>query len=150
MANQGSIHVFLLTYPDQLFQDQPDLIIDLPPSNFRIRGDINPTSPHSANRALVAKLGTEEILLVACDDGDVIGYNTKSIQGAIDRKGLSEDHDASNSAVPAAFFHENVGRSAWGLAVHETARIIAVSANTHSITVFAFALANITSTEEDE
>ena len=39
-----------------------------------------------------------------------------------------------------AFFIENVGMSAWGLAIHKEARLIAVSANTHEITVFAFAL----------
>lgn len=38
------------------------------------------------------------------------------------------------------FFHENVGISAWGLAIHERSRLIAVSSNRKEVTVFAFAL----------
>lgn len=39
-----------------------------------------------------------------------------------------------------SFFCENVGISAWGLAVHSASRLIAVSSNHHEITVFAFGL----------
>ena len=39
-----------------------------------------------------------------------------------------------------AFFTGNVGASAWGLAIHKEARLFAVSANTHHIMIFAFAL----------
>lgn len=35
---------------------------------------------------------------------------------------------------------ENVGSSAWGLAIHEQSRLIAVGSNAHEVTVFAFAL----------
>ena len=45
------------------------------------------------------------------------------------------------------FFHQNVGGSAWGLALHTTARLIAVSANTHDISIFAFALREPSSSE---
>ena len=37
-------------------------------------------------------------------------------------------------------FHENVGESAWGLAIHSQSRLIAVGSNAHEIQVFAFAL----------
>ncbi|KAL5377600.1 hypothetical protein DPSP01_009654 [Paraphaeosphaeria sporulosa] len=36
--------------------------------------------------------------------------------------------------------HINVGSSAWGLAVHRNARLIAISANTHLVTVVAYGL----------
>ncbi|KAI9800359.1 MAG: hypothetical protein M1825_004129 [Sarcosagium campestre] len=39
------------------------------------------------------------------------------------------------------FFHNDVTKSAWGLAMHKNARMIAASSNTHRITVFAFGLA---------
>lgn len=38
------------------------------------------------------------------------------------------------------FFAENVGNSAWGLAVHSQSRLIAVGSNSHELQVFAFAL----------
>lgn len=46
------------------------------------------------------------------------------------------------------FFQRNVGESAWGLAVHAEARIIAVSANTHAVTIFKFGLVDHQSGEE--
>jgi hypothetical protein len=39
-----------------------------------------------------------------------------------------------------SFFAENVGESAWGLAIHSQSRLIAVGSNAHEIQVFAFAL----------
>lgn len=39
------------------------------------------------------------------------------------------------------FLHRNVGASAWGLAIHREARMIAISANTEKVTVIAYALA---------
>jgi hypothetical protein len=38
------------------------------------------------------------------------------------------------------FFAENVGKSAWGLAIHSQSRLIAVGSNSHEVQVFAFAL----------
>lgn len=40
-----------------------------------------------------------------------------------------------------SFFHENVGISAWGLAIHEKSRLIAVSSNLRQVTVFIPAIA---------
>ena len=34
------------------------------------------------------------------------------------------------------FFHENVGASAWGLAIHEKSRLIAASSNLREVTLF--------------
>ena len=44
------------------------------------------------------------------------------------------------SPISKPWFIENVGASAWGLAIHKEARLLAVSSNTHLIEVFAPAL----------
>lgn len=61
-------------------------------------------------------------------------YYISQIERAIgdDQKRLFE--------APEPFFRKNVGKSAWGLAIHRKSKIIAVSSNLHEITVFAFAL----------
>ena len=164
MANQDSIYVYQLTFPTQQFTAQPALVLDLPECLSGTRtGEVDPFHPHAVNRLHVGNLGLEEILLVSCDDGDVIGYHTSAIQQVIDTReqlwrwrqqyqdppGLGSARPDSNlneaeDDLPEAFFHMNVGRSAWGLAVHEKARLIAVSANSHVITLFAFALTDQT------
>ncbi|KAL6153921.1 Mitochondrial DNA replication protein yhm2 [Exserohilum turcicum] len=127
-------------FPDQNLGTDPDLILHPPETGHRGLG-IAPWESHSINRILVEYLGNEEILLVACDDGDVIGYRTEVIHRAIER--ASQDGAASEDDVHV-FLHRNVGASAWGLAVHREARIIAISANTYRITVIAYALAQDT------
>ena len=92
------------------------------------------------NNLLVAFLGNEEILLLCCDDGDVIAYFTSQIQSAIDRRPEADCAEMRNGDDVKHFFLANVRDSAWGLAVHSQSRKIAVSANTHEATVFAFAL----------
>jgi hypothetical protein len=88
------------------------------------------------------------VLLLTCDDGDVVGYRVEEIQRALDRRIKSSDGclDPVYESDIHVFLHRNEGASAWGLAVHREARIIAISANTHRITIVAYALAN---TNED-
>jgi hypothetical protein len=45
-----------------------------------------------------------------------------------------------NLSDQCSFFHENVGMTAWGLAIHEQSRLIAVSTNLKEVTVFVPAL----------
>ena len=49
-----------------------------------------------------------------------------------------------------SMFHENVGKSAWGLAIHSKSRLIAVSTNIYQVTIFAFAIRSQSEDEEDE
>lgn len=88
-------------------------------------------------------LGQDEIILITCDDGDVIGYRTEEIQRVVNkRREASDDEDEFQIEEPVrTFLHRNVGASAWGLAIHQEARMIAISANTHKVTVIAYALA---------
>ena len=100
----------------------------------------------------MGELGSEEVLLCACDDGDVVGYMLRAIIRRIEDARFEESKPIrSFSPKPLnPFLLHNVGASAWGLAIHQAARMIAVSANTHNITVFAFALDKAENSKEDD
>lgn len=102
------------------------MVIDPPKSGPNLRGYIDQATPHSINRILVDFLGSEEIVLVCCDDGDVIGYKTDAIKHAIDRRAVPNELTGLPLEELKPFFLENVGMSAWGLAVHSEARMVAV------------------------
>lgn len=94
------------------------------------------------NHLIMGDLGDEEVLLVAYDDGDILGYYNARID-----KTISSVHtDNFHHGIVKPFFHENVGRSAWGLAVHKQSRLIAAGANNHQVHVFALALSDSTRT----
>jgi len=144
-------------------------------------GFIDETFPHSVNHLKLGKLGDFEVLLMACDDGDVIAYYThrkddrapilsnlllirscdisqRNMLTSHPPSALEGDHPrfelyrSTNCQDPAVsilicfrsrlimcrFFHENVGKTAWGLAIHEKSRLIAVSSNLREVTVFCF------------
>ena len=90
---------------------------------------------------LIGKLGEQEILLCACDDGDVVAYYTSAIAATIN---AVSDYGYEESKATDSFLKpmllRNLGKSAWGLAVHTQGRLIAASCNSHNITVFSFAL----------
>ena len=110
--------------------EKADLTIDLPKTRPGLRGYLDVLSGHSVNHLLVGDLGNEEIIIAACDDGDVVSYSIGSISLAIEQE----------SCLGEPWFLQNVGSSAWGLAIHKEARLIAVSSNTKRIEVFAPAL----------
>lgn len=118
---------------------EPDLILQPPASemSYLVGGYLDDDFPHQVNHLIVGELGQEEILLLAYDDGDVIGYYTRHIENELLRR---EREGRLGGIAPEPFFHENVGKSAWGLAVHKQSRIIAVSSNLHNVCVFVFAL----------
>lgn len=127
----------------------PDYVLKPPSSDdaFAVGGYIDTSNPHRMNHLVIGDLGEEEVLLVAFDDGDVLGYYSAHID-----KTISSVHaDKFDHGIVKPFFHENVGRSAWGLAVHKQSRLIAVGANNHQVHVFALALTDLprTSPEED-
>lgn len=137
LAATDTLHVYQPGFPDQSLTKEPGLVLHPPKTGHRGQG-IDPWEPHSINRVLVEYLGNEEVLLITCDDGDVIGYRTEVIYRALQRR-TDQGESASEDGVHI-FFHRNVGASAWGLAVHREARIIAISANTYKITIVAYAL----------
>lgn len=165
VAYVDEVYVYTPGFPEQTITIKPKLVIDLPRSRPGLRGYLDPSRPHAINHLIVGDIGNEEILVVACDDGDVISYTVRSICLAIDEGAKTvfapdpyEDHKLKryrqsgwiNLILPvvdphrtpgfrvlAAWFHENVGASAWGLATHKRAKLLAVSSNTKEINIFA-------------
>ncbi|CAG8386491.1 unnamed protein product [Penicillium salamii] len=138
---QGSdIYVWIPRGSNQLLGAQPEMIIHPVMNQPHAPGYINPARPHTINNIIVDDLGRDEVLLIATDSGNVTGYNVEVIFSAIGRCDQFGHEKPFAGDDVKAFFIEFVGRSAWGLATHKFARLIAVSANTGGITVFAFAL----------
>ncbi len=109
-------------------------------------GALDHRFPHQINHIIVGDLGDLEIVLFGYDDGDVAAYYTHAIVRCIKVHGDQTRGPCASPirqvAHPKPFFHENVGKSAWGLAIHGQSRLIAVSSNLHEVTVFAFALSH--------
>lgn len=149
LACNDTVHVYQPKFPDQEIAAEPELIL-YPPTSPQTGSGIDYQDPHSVTRILVDYLGCEEVLLVACDDGDVAGYRIEEIRRVLTAQ-ATNDSTGIDSPPPApakVFLHRNFGASAWGLAVHREARIIAISANTHQVTVLAYALTNTTEQSE--
>ena len=164
------IHVYTPSFPAQIIQTKPELIITLGRSRPGLTGYIDRSRPHAVNHLIVGDIGNEEVVVVACDDGDVISYTVRSISLAIDEKVEKVfGHQPSrtqtisstgpmgwtNMILPiggrneclgcrtlAPWFHENVSASAWGLATHKHAMLLAVSSNIKDVHVFAPALSS--------
>ncbi|KAG0650989.1 hypothetical protein D0Z07_2527 [Hyphodiscus hymeniophilus] len=131
-AYQDKIHVTIPQGLKQTIRSIPDLIIDLPTSKdgLLVGGYLDRLHGHSVNHIITGNLGALELLLVACDDGDILAYYTHSILAAIKTPGTQ------SSLRP--FFHENVGISAWGLAIHSQSR----SSNAREVVVYHFGCAD--------
>lgn len=156
VAYMDYVHVYRLGRGIRVALGEPEAVLD--PKNSttemskHVSGDINPRCPHEMNHMVVGELGDQEILVVCRDNGDVEAWYTATIAEYIQRnrratkgqdrtKGLGQRPDRiQQQPHPRHFFAENVGQSAWGLAVHKKSRLIAVSSNAHEVTVFAFAL----------
>ena len=142
IASIDKILVFEPHFPTQELGSS-NLKIKLPVSSPGLPGHHSIDHPHAINQILVGELGDFEIVVAACDDGDVVAYYVKDIQYAIDA-GASKirrdgQWDSRNDRL-RPILHENVRKSAWGLAIHREARMLAVSANTKEITIYSFAL----------
>ncbi|KAF2202313.1 hypothetical protein GQ43DRAFT_462479 [Delitschia confertaspora ATCC 74209] len=144
LAVADELYVYQPNFPDQFLADEPELIVKPPVSrpNLTPHPGIDRQCPHSITRLHVDFLGNEEIILIACDDGDVAAYKTAHIQYALEKHlaRADEQNDDEPHANIRPYFHRNFTLSAWGLAVHREARLIAVSSNTRRVTVLAFAL----------
>ncbi|KAL8788990.1 MAG: hypothetical protein Q9213_001399 [Squamulea squamosa] len=139
VASQESILVHTPIYLDQTLLP-PRSIINVASSNSGLIGFIDHAHPHSINQLVVANLGIEELVIAVTDDGDVIAYTTRSIRNEIDHHGSAYNTPCFHHKHIKPYFLRNVGMSTWGVAVHQEARMIAVSSNSTRIHVFAFAL----------
>ncbi|RLM01519.1 hypothetical protein CFD26_107313 [Aspergillus turcosus] len=131
----------------QMLGSQPEMIVTPVMKEPHSSGYISPSFPHAINNILVDDLGQEEVLLLVTDSGNVCGYRVEAIFSALKRAAENKDKRPLDGSQVDPFFVEYVQASAWGLAIHKFARLIAVSANTGLITVFAFALVNPTTTD---
>ncbi|OJJ43832.1 hypothetical protein ASPZODRAFT_135859 [Penicilliopsis zonata CBS 506.65] len=128
----------------QTLGSEPRMIITPVMKNPESRGYISSRAPHAINNILVDDLGREEVLLIVTDSGNVCGYHVESIFSALERAEKEGSKTPLDGSQVDPFFVEFVERSAWGIATHKFARLIAVSSNTAHITVFAFALVDPT------
>lgn len=136
------IYVYQPRFPEQAIDHRPAFKFRLPVSGPNLPGEIDREHPHTINQIVVGDLGNEELLVCVCDDGDVVAYATRTLATFIQD---AQSHGSSKSIGGEkirTFLHRNVGRSAWGIAIHRAGRLIAVSANSRTVTVFAFALGN--------
>jgi hypothetical protein len=123
----------------QSLPQHPDAVLKPPESRvaMHIGGYLDKLNYHCINHLIIGFLGHEEIVVASFDDGDVIAYYTKDIADYVSHRLLNRP---DRPRFPIPFVVENVGLSAWGLAVHTKSRLIAVSSNRHEVTVFAFGL----------
>ena len=148
VAYASSIYVYEPSFPEQSIRD-PILIIPSRPSAPDLRGHLDfdyPYDAHAINNLLVQKLGRDEVIATVRDDGDVDVFLVRHVVHAIKTRipgGVTEDLTADNVKP---IFQRNVGISAWGLAIQSQARVIAVSSNSHEVTVFRFGLIDETVT----
>ena len=151
MACRDCIYIYEPRFPAQSVSDEPILILKLPVTEKAKPGYISTKYPHAVNRLLIDDLGDEETLGCVCDDGDVLLYHVRAMVKAIqERKDIISPVHAGRPKLAEAkveahvdvrpFYHVNVGSSAWGIAMHKTRRMLAVSNNLHVIDVIAFAL----------
>ncbi|KAJ5263461.1 hypothetical protein N7478_011066 [Penicillium angulare] len=150
VAQGQDIYVWIPTGPFQLLGHQPEMIIHPVMQNPRAAGYIDRNEPHTINNILVDDLGRDEVLLLATDSGNICAYHVESIYAAINQCATRGYKRPFAGSEVNPFFVESVGMSAWGLAMHKFSRLIAVSANTGHITVFAFALVDSASVDDDE
>ncbi|KAL5420313.1 hypothetical protein PMIN03_000139 [Paraphaeosphaeria minitans] len=141
VACNEEIYVYSPSFPSQNLGD-PAQTFKVPKTGLPTPPGIDLEHAHSITRICVDYLGNTEVLLVTCDDGDVVVWRVGDINRAINSlehsPGRDDEQDMEHHCLPLE--HINVSRSAWGLAVHRNARLIAISANTHVVTVVAYGL----------
>lgn len=146
------IHVYIPQRGKEIVYGSPVAVLH--PKDSRtpmaqyVRGHIKVNCAACINNMVVGDLGGQEILLICRDNGDVAAWYTETIAKFVLAQVAWERHPqaairndpALGPPQPGHFFTDNVGLSAWGIAIHSKSRLIAVSANTREVTVFAFAL----------
>lgn len=86
-AYQDAIHVTIPRGLQQMLPGKADLVLkpSASPQALNVGGYIDHLLPHCINHIIVGNLGEYEILLIACDDGDVLAYYTHVIAVEIRR-----------------------------------------------------------------
>ncbi|KAE8354770.1 hypothetical protein BDV28DRAFT_146783 [Aspergillus coremiiformis] len=142
VAYRHQIYVWEPAGSFQTLGSKPEMIITPVMKDPYSSGYISPSMPHAINNILVDDLGRDEVLLLVTDSGNICGYRVEAIFSALKRAAERKEQRPFDGCQVDPFFVEYVEASAWGLAIHKFSRLIAVTANTGHVTVFAFALVN--------
>lgn len=140
VAYGRDIYVYVPRFPTQAISRDPVLIVPSLPTSPGLRGYLDPHEPHSINHLLVQHLGRDEVIATVRDDGDVEAILVRHLVQAIRRRAEPDNTIGAVADEIKPIFQSNVGISAWGLAIHSEARIIATSSNAHEVRVFKFGL----------
>jgi hypothetical protein len=171
VAYGSDVYVYVPQYPSQAIEREPALIVPSQPTSPTLRGYIDPRQPHSINNLVVQHLGNDEVVATVRDDGDVdavlvsasltlhpVGMSrhalmdtkVRHIVQAIGQRALQDSSIDVVADEVRPIFQSNVGMSAWGLAIHTQARILATSSNAHEVRVFKFGLLHEAHSPEDD
>ena len=150
MAYQGRIFIYKpRTALTHKLPARPDL--QLIPRRTRsaasVGGFVDLHAPHTINSIMIGAFGSEEIVVACYDDGDVVAFWMAQVNYYVKWK-LEEHGGFPGPPEPQPFLRDNVGCSAWGLAIHQGHRLIAVSSNMHLVTIFAPAITDLRSSEQ--
>ncbi|KAJ8609002.1 hypothetical protein MRB53_039361 [Persea americana] len=145
-AYGAEIYIYRPLFPSQSLE-QSCLIIPSRPSSCDLHGYLDDRHPDHINNMIVTLLGNEEVVAIVRDNGDVDIFLTRHIVQTIQQREESDLDVVADEIRP--MFQRNVGISAWGIAIHSAARIIAVSSNKHEVSIFKFALSQIETTSDN-
>ncbi|KAK9239941.1 CRT10-domain-containing protein [Lipomyces kononenkoae] len=138
IADGENIKVFRISSPAR-----PELVLftqlappkPSPPTISQILGANNPMNIFSINALKIGTLGGEEHVVILTDAGQAIIYSTASILRHHDQENSGEN-STDSAADTAPVFVLQVERSAWGVDLHDREKLVVVSDNSHSITIF--------------
>ncbi|KAF2722100.1 hypothetical protein K431DRAFT_60069 [Polychaeton citri CBS 116435] len=150
VAYGEDIYTYAPQFPTHALPQQPALILTSQPSDPRLSGYLDAQQPHSINNLIVQHLGNEEVVAVVRDDGDCDAFLIRHIAHAIARRAEAGNAIGALGDEVKPIFQSNVTVSAWGLAIHAEARMIAVSSNAHQVNIFKFALLDEYSDADDD
>ncbi|KAK3670927.1 hypothetical protein LTR78_009205 [Recurvomyces mirabilis] len=140
VAYGTELYVYDPQFPTQAVSPKPVLIVPSQPSEPGLAGHLDPREPHTINNLIVQRLGNDEVLATVRDDGDVDAILLRHVLQAIVRRAEPGNVFELVASEIRPIFQSNVGISAWGLAIHSQARILACSSNAHEVRVFKFGL----------
>jgi hypothetical protein len=127
VAQRDVILVSSTWYPEFHLQEHVEILV---PVQGTGDGHIDVQYPHQINHLVVEQLGTQEVLIVACDDGTIAIWHTFPIS----------IWDTSKRYDRPPVVLEDLEESAWGIAVHRKSRKIAFTSNSYTVHVLEMAL----------
>lgn len=134
IAERSHLLIFTPNPVSRLIDQRPRLIVDTRPqvTTSEMRSGANwPMDPHGINSLNVFNLKDSdiEVLVACCDDGRVLLWKTSLLF-----EQMNKAPDDQIIRTPALVFQ--LKKSAWGVDLEGEKKLLAVSDNTHRVTVF--------------